>query len=426
MSSRFLFSYLDIRYQKEKLSLRGLALILVCFILIGSCKGQLINYVSNPGFEQLDYPYKNYNGAKDWRPISGNKFCYYVFTTSLNYSIATAPYVSTGFQYPRSGENFILSTFYCDTSTCKYSLSRGYPRNQLRYTLKANVKYEAKYYIVNTNNCVVGINKYGMYFGDSTVDTITYCTMPLTYINPQIEYAGPVIKDTLAWVSISGTFTANGTEKYMLLGNFRTDSNTDTSIINPTYLPGLGTDIYIDDVSLIECDQPAYAGPDKSCMPGDSVFIGSPPDVGIDEISVWYKLPSSTPIATVAGLWVKPVVTTTYVVRQDLCGTIKWDTVVVYQDAVGLEKLRMMENVLQVFPVPATEALQLKISDEQLFKNFKSVVLSNTLGQMIRQEELIFNEGHAHIGLPGIAPGVYMLTLSDGMQSVHKRFVVDR
>jgi hypothetical protein len=402
--------------------------IIILLFTVAVSKAQLINYATNPGFEKLNVPYGNWNGAYAWNPIDSLKFGYSVYSTNPSYSIGTAPNLSFGYQMPRSGSNFILGQFYCDLSTCTFTRSRGYPTNRLKSVLKAGKRYEGKYYVVNTNNNVVGIDAYAMHLGTSaSVDSITYASIPITYLSPQITYPnGSIITDTMRWTAVSGTFVAQGNEKYIVLGNFRTNSNTNTLVINPTFLPQKGTDIYIDDVSLIECDQPAYAGPDKSCIPGDSVFIGSPPDVGIDEISVWHRLPSSTPIATVAGLWVKPVVTTTYVVRQDLCGTIKWDTVVVYQDAVGLEKLSRMENDLQVFPVPATEVLQLRISDEQLFKNFKSVVLSNTLGQMIRQAELIFNEGHAYIGLPGIAPGVYMLTLSDGMQSVHKRFVVDR
>jgi hypothetical protein len=389
-------------------------------------QGQVFNYVNNPGFEVLNFPYSNQNGCKEWTAIDSGKTSYIVFTTSLQYSIATAPYMPTGFQQPRNGANLVLTEFYCDYSSCTNSNSRAYLKNRLKTPLKVNKKYYAKYYIVNTNNSTVGIGNYGIYVANSNLDTVSYCVMPLPYLSPQVEYNGSVIKDTLIWVPISGTFVANGTEKYLVLGNFKSNSNTNTLVINPTFLPTLSHDLYIDDVSLIECDQPAYAGPDKGCIPGDSVFIGSPPDVGIDEISVWYKLPSSMPIATVAGLWVKPVVTTTYVVRQDLCGTIKWDTVVVYQDAVGLEKLRIMENDLQVFPVPAADILELRINDRTLFKERSKVVFYNNMGQLVREEELRFSDSTADINVSYLSDGMYLMLLSNGTLTVKKKIVIAR
>jgi hypothetical protein len=265
-----------------------------------------------------------------------------------------------------------------------------------------------------------------MYFGNESTDTISYCSSPLPYLNPQIQYSGSIIKDTINWTAITGTFIASGIEKFCILGNFKTDANTDTVIINPTYLPMLVNDIYIDDVSLIECDQPAYAGPDKGCLPGDSVFIGSPPDVGIDEISVWYKLPSSVPIATVAGLWVKPIVTTTYVVKQDLCGTIKWDTVVVYKDAVGLMDIKMLEDNLKIVPVPANSFLQLRVSDPLIYKDYRLLEIYNSLGQLMREEELRLMDGSAETDVSDLPPGMYFLAIGNGFEAIKKKIIVAR
>src|SRR5690606_22419827 len=139
------------------------------------------------------------------------------------------------------------------------------------------------------------------------------------------------ITDTLNWVAITGTFVANGTEKYLLLGNFLSDDDTDTLMINPTNLPTIATEAGIDDVSCIPLDLEAYAGRDTTILYGDSVYIGREPDFATDPYCVWYKLPdTANAIDTTSGLWVKPSVTTTYVVKQELeCSSLKWDTVVV-------------------------------------------------------------------------------------------------
>jgi len=170
-----------------------------------------------------------------------------------------------------------LSTFFCDGCLVEY------PRNRLKRVLKPNTAYCAKFHVVSTNNNRVAIDSYGMYFGDSSIDTISKCMNPIIYLNPQVENAsGNIITDTLNWTSITGTFVANGNEKYLLLGSFKSTMATNTLQMNSP-VQHQGHDVYIDDVSLIELDLPAFAGNDTSCIPGTTIYIGRQRDVGIDE-----------------------------------------------------------------------------------------------------------------------------------------------
>src|SRR5690606_23016590 len=115
----------------------------------------------------------------------------------------------------RSGSNYII------TGMLNH---RGYPRNRLKVPLKNSTVYCATYYVVNTNNNPYAIDAFGMYFSDATLDTINYCNVALTYLQPQIENpVGNIITDTLHWIAITGTFVANGNEKYLVLGNFKSD-----------------------------------------------------------------------------------------------------------------------------------------------------------------------------------------------------------
>src|SRR6218665_1486493 len=186
--------------------------------LCGKC--QIANYVSNPGFE-VTIPtatFSLYDAARFWDATDTTKGAYY--TVGIQSPLNNAPYCSYGFQYPRTGNNFILSTFFCE------NCSRGYPRNRLKQILKANTVYCAKYHVVNTNNSVIGINSFEMFFTNSNLDTISKCNIPLTYLNPQIQYQSGIITDTIQWTPITGTFTALGDEKYMVLGNFKANSST--------------------------------------------------------------------------------------------------------------------------------------------------------------------------------------------------------
>ncbi len=289
--------------------------------------------------------------------------------------------------------------------------------------LKPNVKYCAKYHVVNTNNSVLGIDSYGAYFGDTTLDTITQCTLPLVYLTPQIEsQAGIVITDTLNWVAITGTFVASGIEKYMVLGNFKSNAATNTLVINPTFFPTLAHDLYIDDVSLIEIDLPAYAGPDKPCIPGDSVFIGREPDFAIDPGCIWYKLPFMLqPIDTISGLWVKPTTTSTYVVRQELdCSPLKWDTVVVFMDAVGLKNLKWYSDNISLFPNPTETDLTVTFGSQAALSK---ITIINYLGQTIREKDLQIKDTRLTVPTSDLDKGIYFIQFKTSVGTVTKQFV---
>lgn len=131
---------------------------------------------------------------------------------------------------------------------------------------------------------------------------------------------------------------------------------------------------------------------------------------------------------TIAGLWVKPVITTTYVVRQQLwCSGVKWDTVVVYIKTVGLEKLKLLSEELKVYPIPARDFLELKIVNYELFQEFTSVSIFNNLGQLIREEEISFEQRLVKIKTESLPPGIYSLQLSNkSTESLNKRFVISR
>lgn len=275
---------------------------------------------------------------------------------------------------------------------------------------------------------------FGAYLGGNLVDTITNCTIPLDYINPQIKNPlGNVISDTLNWIAITGTFVASGGEKYMLLGNFLADNTVTTSSINTPYYPQYWTDVCVDDVSCIDINLPAFAGRDTSVIPGDSVFIGRQSDIGIDEASMWYKLPvtitpTTAALDTVAGIWVKPVVTSTYVVKQQLwCSGVKWDTVVIHMNPVGIEKIRLITEGLKLYPIPAKDYIELSIFNVDLVKSFNSVSIYNSVGILMREEERYFENNVLRINTENLPNGLYTLQLKNSCnETVHKRFVITK
>ena len=371
-------------------------------------KGQNIaNYVANGSFEDTV------------RNISYLPLYWSALDTSSFFGLLFAPPKTPknnfGYQWPRHGNNYLGTSPYFVNNT------RGYPRNRLKQNLRAGKTYCVTYFVSLTHLSPYGIDALGAYFGNHTLDTIRYCNSPITYLTPQVNNpTNNIITDTLNWVAITGTFVATGSEKYMLLGNFKSDTNTNLALTNPTNIALFAADYYIDAVSCIEADVAAYAGPDKYLLAGDSVYIGRERDFAVDPYCVWYQLPNTISIDTTSGIWVKPMQTTTYVVQQNLeCGSLKWDTVVVRVGYTGNVELEILNDKLKIYPTPANEMLnvvftsvssgQSAVGSEQL-EGFVFEII-NSLGQVIREEELVFREGKAIIDTKDLESGVYVLLL---------------
>jgi len=242
---------------------------LFCFLFFSFIisKGQIANYVNNGGFEVPKS--NNLQKAKYWEAIDTNKY------VGLMYSAIIPPYLvpinSVTYQWPRHGNAWFGSTLLYKPNTTQ--TNRGYPRNLLKGTLQAGKTYCVKFYCNITNNSTYGVDGLGAYFGDNTTDTISHCMTPISYLTPQIQNpTNNIIGDTLNWIPITGTFVANGIEKYMILGNFKSDASTNSAIINPTYLPGIFCDVLYDDISVIDIALPAYAGPDIWGIPTNTVI----------------------------------------------------------------------------------------------------------------------------------------------------------
>jgi hypothetical protein len=390
--------------------------VVALFYCFGA-RSQVVNFVNNGGFEDtLNGIHTNqFSKAKYWGPIDTNGAGYFVFSTQ----IGNAPYCSTGFQQPRHGKNFILGQFFCQG--CGFNLERIYPRNRLKDKLTLGRTYCVKYYVVNTNNNRVAIENYGAYLADISLDTIHYCNIALDYITPQISNNNGLITDTLNWTAITGTFVSNGNEKYFVIGNFKSNSNTYTLQLN-TPLAMQSADVYIDDVSIIDIDLPAYAGPDAWILPGDSVFIGRQTDVGIDEACIWYKMPNTvTAIDTVAGMWVKPSVTSTYIVKQEICSGIKFDTVVVNLSGVGV--LENDNNLnLKLYPNLISNYLYIEFNSQ--INKPEQILIFNNCGVLKQKFFPNCHDLKCQINLDDLPNSIYYLKVITSDGSIIQRKII--
>lgn len=386
-------------------------LLVLC---VGVRASAQVNYVGNPSFEILiDCLMPNYlSKCSYWNSIDSSKFVCGGLTYNTCYS--NVPY-NVAFQYPRSGKGYARVTYFC-TPSC-----RTYPKNRLITNLVNGKTYCVKMYLNLQNNSPLSLDAFGMYFGDSSVDTINTCSVPLTFLNPQIQNSpSNFITDTLGWVLLSGTFVANGNEKYLVLGNFKSDIATTTS--STGIGSGSWSEYFIDDISVIDFNLPAYAGPDKNITLGDSAFIGRPPEIGLE--CTWAT--GTTTIGTGGGLWVKPTTTGTfsYVVTQNICGNIKTDTVNVNISS-GIDENIAFAQSIGIYPQPAKDVVNISLSN--YYEPSVYVKISDVTGKTVYATELFVRNNKTQIETNEFSNGVYILQITNSrQQTVSKRLVIAR
>lgn len=214
------------------------------FITCRVCEGQ--NLVPNGNFDQYSSCPTNFGQlsvAVPWmNPSNGwGSPDYYNVCDTINVGV---PRNIAGYQHARSGDGYsgIFLTYLLNI--------REYIEAPLTATLMAGTCYYFEMYVSQANRYQYTTDALGIYFSDTAILNIpNYNNLPYA---PQINNNGANLFDTLSWTLVSGIYTANGTENYLIIGNFKDDINTSLVLSNPQGdFPFCY--VYIDDVSLTPC-----------------------------------------------------------------------------------------------------------------------------------------------------------------------------
>ena len=215
------------------------------FVACRICKGQ--NLVLNGSFEQYSTCptiLNQLDSALFWfRPSLGSPDYYNQCASPVWVGV---PQNYNTYQYPNSGFSYAGGLVFYQGSL-NY---REYLEGSLSSPLTAGVCYNFEMYINLTNRSKFTISDISIYLSDTLITGIN--SNQLLPYTPQINNSAGNTPDTLTWTLVNEIFTANGGENFFIIGNFKDDASTDTSVYNPqsTYNTSY---ILIDDVSLTPC-----------------------------------------------------------------------------------------------------------------------------------------------------------------------------
>ncbi|MEP7265489.1 MAG: hypothetical protein ABI772_13370, partial [Bacteroidota bacterium] len=201
------------------------------FILIVSffCKAQ-VNLVPNPSFEIYDTcpdyaaSIPAYYNAIYWaipwtQPYTPENSTDFFHSCDISVNLLGTPYNYEGFQPTHTGSGYAgLIAFQLNY--------REYLETELLDSLIQGKKYCVSFYVSFANMARIACDGIQAYLSDTFVHyddpQFGLLSLPAQVQNP----SGNVITDTLNWVLISDTLTALGGEKFITIGNYKDDIQT--------------------------------------------------------------------------------------------------------------------------------------------------------------------------------------------------------
>jgi len=194
------------------------------------------NLVPNGSFEDTAYCVTgptDMQAALGWSSYADTPDYFNTCTSDLYVSV---PYNWGGYQQPASGNAYsALGMFSSDFGQVN---GREYIGRALSTPLSVGTKYYVSFKVNLSISSTIWANCATNNIGAGFLTSpYHWPSNPLAVTNNPKVYSNSIITDTLNWVQIFGSFTADSSYQYIVLGNLFDDSNTDTLIIDANASP---------------------------------------------------------------------------------------------------------------------------------------------------------------------------------------------
>ncbi len=208
------------------------------------------NLVPNPSFEDTISCYIDIDSVKFWHNPTGYSPDYFNshMQSILPYSDFKVPLNLYGYQTAKTGVGYVgIITAFIGAN------DREYIQSELLDTLIAGQKYFVSFYVCIPDSSPYSSNDIGAFFSDTAISSSNFLYLPY---NPQVSnnsFSNPI--DIFnSWILVKDSFIASGGEKYITIGNFKNDVNTDTINFNYNSLIQPFGYSYIDDIRVSVSD----------------------------------------------------------------------------------------------------------------------------------------------------------------------------
>jgi len=185
----------------------------------------------------------------------------------------SVPTNELGSQHPKTGKAYCgIYTYIKNSFTI-----RQYIQIRLSEILQSDKKYFVTFYVSSSDIVHAKSNSIGAYLSPDSF-FISSAFLGLIDVVPQVQNnPDNDLSDTSNWTLVSGSFIANGTERYLTIGNFLPDSLSNVIPLDSVCSQPNGFNCavyyYIDDVSVVLDDD---SGLDESLIAANIKMFPNP------------------------------------------------------------------------------------------------------------------------------------------------------
>jgi len=202
--------------------IRYLRIILIVFLFYNQATLSQ-NLVPNPSFEEfLDFKTDN---KSSWHKLQNSDTPdYFNFGNAESSNNIFNEYI--GGTYPKSGVAFV--GIFCLRINPHRNIKniREFIESPLTKHLEKDSVYKIELSLFLDEESNIAIKNFGILFSESTMQSDN--DLRLFAIKPQIEFNSSFLDNRDNWITLQAFYKAAGTEKYLVIGNFRSDKTAIT------------------------------------------------------------------------------------------------------------------------------------------------------------------------------------------------------
>ena len=251
------------------------------------------NLVPDPSFEAHFENSVRHNESIFWFRVGNTSdFFHRSYPSQAGISI---PSNVRGYQEPASGDGY--------AGIITWGGPKEYLGVRLKETLMKDTLYDVSFKVCLSDITEYATDDIGVFFTENDPQEIEDFQENAFFHVKQTE--GVYITDTVNWTTISGKYLANGTENYLVIGDFHPKENlTDIIVHNEDGIPW--NYFFVDDVVVENCFQQTEEDiifyPDTTICEGQSIRLAGIPDA---ESHFWPEAQSAEPTVeiTTTGIY---------------------------------------------------------------------------------------------------------------------------
>lgn len=221
-----------------------LVIVLFSWLFLPSQSSGQVNLVPNGDFEDTTNcnDIWSFMASSPWFNPNMATPDYYGILQQCGYSSFSNP---NGYQLPIMGNSYIGLYYYSPPNT------REYLEIDLINNLISNHLYEIKYSVSRGHIFQHAVNRFEVCFSDTIITNQNPFNSRISCNSVQLNGSQLSISDTINWVELTGSYIANGSERFLTIGNFSPDSIMTITLVDNT-ANNSGAYYYIDNVSLVD------------------------------------------------------------------------------------------------------------------------------------------------------------------------------